>query len=87
VVRWLAKPFSLLEVLETVRDALGPWGLSTLSCLRMLQTLAAFWAFTLLMALSPLHGPAGFPPAHADGLAVSPVPRSQWHTNSPSHPA
>jgi hypothetical protein len=53
----------------------------------MLQTLAAFRAFTLLMALGPLHGLAGFPLPHADGSAVSLMPKSQWHANSPSHHA
>jgi hypothetical protein len=53
----------------------------------MLQTLTAFWAFTLLMALGPLRGLAGFPLAHSDGSAVSLMPKCQWHATSPSHPA
>jgi hypothetical protein len=37
--------------------------------------------------LALLHGPADFPLAHADGLAVIPMPKCQLHANSPSHRA
>jgi hypothetical protein len=53
----------------------------------MLQTLTAFLAFTLLMAAGLLHGPASFPLPHADGSAVSLMPKCQWHANTPSHRA
>lgn len=46
-----------------------------LSYLYILQTLTALWAFMLLMALGPLHGPAGFPLAHANGSPVSLLPK------------
>jgi DNA-binding NtrC family response regulator len=49
--------------------------------------LTALWAFTFLMALDLLHGLAGFPWAHADGSAVSLMPKCQWHATSPSHAA
>jgi hypothetical protein len=53
----------------------------------MSQTLTALWALTPLMALGPPHCLTGFPLAYADVLAVSLLPKSQWHVNSPFHPA